>query len=313
MYRSTMQSYEDITVVEDVIRQILPDRTPLIIERVPEGKSTAVYRIHGNEAIYYFRVLPEIEASFTPEAYVHTTLRTWGLHLPEVLYFEPYNANLQRSIMLTTAIAGQAIGQGVRPLQADQVVRRAGAELASLNNLPVQGFGWVQRPAEVREGLSAEYPTYQAWLNQDFDPPLWALQQSALFSSQDYQALRIFMAEAVEVFGSEPATLAHGDFDTTHTYHHEGQYTGIIDFGEIRGAQQLYDVGHFWIENSDLLSPLLEGYAEVAPLPADHQRRIYLTGLLIAARRLGRSLSKQAGVYRPDVKAIQSALSALEA
>jgi aminoglycoside phosphotransferase (APT) family kinase protein len=119
------------------------------------------------------------------------------------------------------------------------------------------------------------------------------------------------MAEAVELFGSEPARLAHGDFDPTHIYHHEGRYTGIIDFGEIRGAQQWYDAGHFWIENSDLLSPLLEGYAEVMPLPSDHQRHIYLTGLLIAARRLGRSLSKRARVYQPDVKAIQDALTAL--
>jgi aminoglycoside phosphotransferase (APT) family kinase protein len=307
-----MQSYEDASIVESVVGQILPNCNPLIVERVLEGKSTAVYRIYGNETTYYFRVLPELDASFSPEAYIHATLQAWGLHVPEVLYFEPYNANLQRSVMLTTVIAGQAIGQEVRPLQADQIVRRAGHELAYLNSLPVQGFGWVQRPAELKKSLEAEYPIYQEWMNQDFDPPLRALQQSALFSLRDYQALRVFMAEAVEVFGSEPATLAHGDFDTTHIYHHQGQYTGLIDFGEIRGAQRFYDIGHFWIENSDLLPPLLDGYAEVAPLPPDYQRRIYLTGLLIAARRLGRSLSKQASVYKPDVKAIQSALDALD-
>jgi aminoglycoside phosphotransferase (APT) family kinase protein len=191
-------------------------------------------------------------------------------------------------------------------------VRQAGGELARLNSLPVQGFGWVQRPAEVREGLQAEHPTFQAWLDQDFDPPLRALQQSELFSLRDYQALRLFRAEAIEVFSSEPTVLAHGDFDTTHIYYHEGQYTGIIDFGEIRGAQRLYDLGHFWIENEDLLSPLLEGYTEVASLPPNYRRHIQLTGLLIAARRLGRSLSKQASVYGPDVKAIQSALQALD-
>ncbi len=115
-----MQPFEDVTVVESVVRQMLPGYNLLRIERVLEGKSTAVYRIYRNEATYYFRVLPELDASFTPEAYVHGTLRAWGLHVPEVLYFEPYNATLQRSVMLTTAIAGQAIGQGARPLQADQ-------------------------------------------------------------------------------------------------------------------------------------------------------------------------------------------------
>ena len=86
----------------------------------------------------------------------------------------------------------------------------------------------------------------------------------------------------------EQAWLAHGDFDVTHIYQHDGRYTGIIDFGEIRGAHQLYDLGHFNLHDGEvvpqmLLPTLLEGYREVLTLPPDRERRISLVSVLIGS------------------------------
>ena len=81
---------------------------------------------------------------------------------------------------------------------------------------------------------------------------------------------------------------AYIEGDPTHIYHERGAYTGIIDFGEIRGANALYDLGHFNVENSASLPDLLTGYRQIATLPSDYQQRIELTSLLIAIRRLGR-------------------------
>ena len=41
------------------------------------------------------------------------------------------------------------------------------------------------------------------------------------------------------------AWLAHGDFDCSHIYVADGRYSGIIDFGEIRGANPWYDLAQF--------------------------------------------------------------------
>lgn len=303
--------YENLALVKQVVGQIFPGHPRLVVERVREGVSTAVYRVREGDRIYYLRVLPEVDASFAPERYVHAALRAWGLPVPEVLYFEAYQPLLHRSVMLTTAIAGQAIGYEARPAPVQPLVRAAGRDLARLNRLPVQGFGWVLRSNVAEDGLYAEYSTSQEWLARHFEEPLQALRQSPLLSPAAGAALQEALAAAAAVFRSEPAVLAHGDFDTTHIYHHEGQYTGIIDFGEIRGAPRLYDLGHFWIENEDILPALLDGYAEVEPLPADYQHQVQLLGLLIAARRLGRRLANQAAsVYEPDVLAVRRALQA---
>jgi aminoglycoside phosphotransferase (APT) family kinase protein len=294
-----------------VLRAIFPTAR-LAAEYVPESHSTEVYRVWRDDEVLYFRVLPELAASFAPEAYVHEVARKQGLHVPRAIYYEHNNATFQRSLMLTTAIPGCALGYRPRSPQAPQIVRQAGCELAILNRIPVCGFGWIKRDQAHVDELHAECDSYAAGLLPDLEAALEALAQSALLSVRDLQAVRSAMDEAVALFGGEPAYLAHGDFDVTHIYHQDGRYSGIIDFGEIRGANQLYDLGHFQIENADLLPDLLEGYADVVTLPADYMRRILLNGLLIAVRRLGRGLARTRALYSPDLQAIRRMFAALE-
>ena len=83
----------------------------------------------------------------------------------------------------------------------------------------------------------------------------------------------------------------------TQIFQADGRYTGIIDFGEIRGADRWYDLGHFRMHDGEtlpvpVLDWLLEGYGSVAVLPADYRRRIGLAGLLIAVRALARGLER---------------------
>jgi aminoglycoside phosphotransferase (APT) family kinase protein len=300
------------------MREILSARNRFTVERVQSGVSTAVYRIDpidGGSAPLYLRVLPEPGASFASEVHVHSVLWSQQLHVPEVLHYEPCNSSLQRSIMLTTAILGQPLGDGLRPLDLprphlQQVVQQAGREIAMINRLHVDGFGWIRRDAARVAQLQAEHPHCAAWLAEEWEEPLAALRQHNILSPHELHALDGWLAEAQQRFGP-PAVLAHGDFDATHIFHQAGCYTGIIDFGEIRGAYEGYDLGHFWIEQQDLLPFLLAGYTEVTPLPPDHQRIIVLTGLLVAARRVGRRAAKGLPPHPPDIAAIHRALRLL--
>jgi aminoglycoside phosphotransferase (APT) family kinase protein len=213
--------------------------------------------------------------------------------------------------MLTTEIPGRAIGHGSYGPDMRRIVGQAGQALAQIHTIAVCGFGWIQRQDEVVTELRAEYPTHQEWIEQHVSEPLRALGQRGVLAARDVQAISLMMAEAAQLFGAEPAVLAHGDFDVTHIYQHQGRFAGIIDFGEIRGADRLYDFGHFQIENADLLPDLLAGYAEVHPLPSDYMRRILVTSLLIAVRRLGRRVARDADIYEPDLRAIEHTLRAL--
>jgi aminoglycoside phosphotransferase len=303
-----LQPPEIKAIITDLVRSVFATTEHLTIERMTEGHSTEVYRIRRSDKVFYLRILPELDASFAPEVYVHMLLWARGLRVPEVVYFEYVHPALQRSVMITTEIPGHALGYGARTPDVRPILHHAGQELARVNAVEVRGFGWVLRDKPVVDELQAEYAIYAEWIQQHVAEPLAVLGQRQVLSPHDVDTVRLVMTEAMELFGREPAVLAHGDFDVTHIYQHDGQYTGMIDFGEIRGATLFYDLGHFQIENADLLPDLLAGYAEISPLPSDAMRRILVTSILIAVYRLGRRIARSGDIYAPDLAAIERSL-----
>ncbi len=281
----------DIRIVQREVARLFPHTPPLSIERVEEGVSTYVYRIHRNNDIFYLRLLPEIGASFAPEVRVHQLLRDKGVCVPEVVYFEHLNETLQLSLMLTTEIKGTHIGHCTSAEDQRTILRQAGRDLAILNSISVQGFGWMKRDSAEVVQLKAEFPTYRAFIYEQLEDDLTLLASRQLLSGSDITNIYSIFARYDTWLDGEQAYLAHGDFDVTHIYQQHGQYTGIIDFGEIRGATSWYDLGHFRLHEGEKLSNtvmpcLIEGYQEGAPLPLDYEQRISFASLLIALRML---------------------------
>ena len=118
-----------------------------------------------------------------------------------------------------------------------------------------------------------------------------------LLSSSDVTDITAILARYASWLNEKQAYLAHGDFDVTHIYQQHGQYTGIIDFGEIRGTTSWYDLGHFQLHDGEtlpnmVLPYLLEGYQDVMSLPSNYEQRISFTSLLIALRMLAYTTRK---------------------
>lgn len=289
----------NIQHVQTVVAQLFPACSPQI-ERVAVGVSTYVYRIFARNMTWYLRVLPEEDASFAPEAEVHARLRQMQVRVPEIVFVEPYNELLQRSIMLTTEIPGQslALSQHLEEKALLAIVREAGRDLARINSLPVAGFGWVKRDLATPAGeLQAEWPTYRAFIDEYWAADLHYLANHVLLTPEIARLERV-RSSYDRWLDLEQACLVHGDFDITHIYQDQGCYSGIIDFGEIRGADCWYDLAQFSMYEWALLpwplaSALLRGYEEIIPLPPDYEAHIHFTALLTSVRALSRSLQKR--------------------
>jgi Ser/Thr protein kinase RdoA (MazF antagonist) len=269
------------------------------MERVTEGVSTYVYRITFPHETFYLRVLPEEGASFAPEVTVHTQLRQMQVKVPEVIYFEHYNERLQRSMMVTAEIKGQPLSQSPTLSQEtmEEVLREAGRDLAHLNTVRVEGFGWVQRDSLETRYLRAEWSTHRAFALEHWEADVAYLGEHVLQHSE-----RALLERVLSCYDSwlddQQGHLAHGDFDATQIYQDHGRYTGIIDFGEIRGASRWYDLGHFHMRDGELLPfrllpALVRGYKEMASLPVVYEQHIRFIGLLVNVRALTRSLQKR--------------------
>lgn len=98
--------------------------------------------------------------------------------------------------------------------------------------------------------------------------------------------LRIRAFKAYLLLETSDAYLAHGDFDDSHIFHYNGQYTGIIDFGEIRGSHHLYDLGHYRLhDNIGGFRHLVKGYNEIKTLVQEDYAKIDYLALFVGLRR----------------------------
>jgi aminoglycoside phosphotransferase (APT) family kinase protein len=287
----------DIQHILEVVKRIFPQDT-VRVEWVTEGVSTYVYRITFPHETFYLRVLPEEGASFSPEVTVHTQLGQMQIKVPEVIHFEHYNEMLQRSVMVTAEIKGQSISKSstLSLEEMEEILREVGRDLACLNSVLVEGFGWVRRDSPEARYLRAEWPAHRAFALEYWGPDLAYLAEHVLQRSEVAWLERV-LSRHDSWLDSEQGYLAHGDFDTTQIYQENGRYTGIIDFGEIRGADRWYDLGHFHMRDGELLPfqllpALVSGYREMVSLPLDYEQHIRFTGLLINVRTLARSLQK---------------------
>ncbi len=253
----------------------------LTIEPATGGRSTPVFRVQLGTQTCYLRLSETPAASLGPEALAHEVLLSCGARVPAVIGYEPFDPVLDRSLMLTTAILGASFDDAPPPDPAPILIA-AGADLARINQVPVAGFGWIRRNDPLPTRLSGIFSTWHEFaadltshpLDPWFDPPTIA---------------RITELARLPPADPQRAVLAHGDFDPSHIFSLDGHYTGIIDFGEIRGAEPTFDLGHLALHAPDALPAILQGYASITPLPTDLPLQITASALRIGWFRLTQS------------------------
>ena len=312
-----MSAAPSVDLINDLLPRFFPQGPRYAVARVPEGVSTFVYRLTADNHECYLRVLPEVGNTFAPEVRVHALLRARGAAVPEVLCYEPYVEVLGRSVMVTTAIPGHSLAlQGLGP-NSPAILAAAGRDLALINSVDVAGFGWLDRRSAEPAALTAEHASARAFRTEFLEADL-ALLGRGVLAPAEIATLRAIIAEYDHWIDGAQGYLAHGDFDLTHIFAHAGGYSGIIDFGEIRGTDRWYDLGHFALRDGErfaepALPALLDGYRSVAPLPPDVEARITFSALMIGLRLLARSVEKrgQANADRSALRAVKRALTIL--
>ena len=264
----------------------------LRVARTPAGVAAQVYRVQAAERVLYVRIAEEDHEDLSVDAALLEHLRGEGLHVPPVVHVEPFDQGLGRSVLIMGQIAGEPLAHCRDEGAARRVARAAGRELAVLNGLGVRGYGWIQRRAPVWP-LRAIFRDYAEFVTSYLPDP-WPGPLAPLFSAAELDRLWSLVAsERRRELGG--ARLAHGDFDTTPIFQVDGRYTGLIDFGEIRGTDPLFDLGHFLLHDQEstpipLVDELLAGYAEVVVLPVGHEELVRRSAILLGLRQLARWL-----------------------
>ena len=247
----------------------------LSFQRAPDGLRTQVYRVSRDSEVFFLRLADDVDDNLETDAEVHSQLAALGVRVPGVVHVERYDEWLGRSVLVTTAIPGVPLEQVWSRVGAASVLRAAGADLARLNQLSVYGFGRISRGGAGP--LQAQLASHREFV-ADGLPLSWPGPLSSVFSIQTLDQIES-MVERERERVVPAAHLAHGDVRLAHIFTQRAAYTGLIDLGEIRGTDILFDLGAFQLNvpeqlYPDLLTALIDGYQDIQPLPADHRESI---------------------------------------
>jgi aminoglycoside phosphotransferase (APT) family kinase protein len=283
-----------LEILADLVRGSFPGAASVTLRRASGGRVVVVYRVLVDGAHYYLRLAEEPGQDLTTDALVLERLGALDVRVPKVLAASPSTEVFPRSWLIMTEVPGRSIAQGGTDSDARQAATAAGRDVAMINSVPVSGFGWLRRDGS--EQLTAELPSYGQFA-MSYLPKPWPGRLSEAFDPRQLDALHA-LAAAEQGRPLRAGHLAHGDLDVTHIYSRAGRYTGIIDFGEMRGAELYFDLGHFLLHDGEtrptrLFSSFLKGYAQVTPLPDGHWQGIRASAILLGLRQLSRWLSPE--------------------
>jgi len=282
----------DTVAISRVLSLMLGSNTPVTFERTEAGTSTEVFAVYRDSDTFYLRLAESAESDLAAEAMVHTRLHDLGVRVPAVVDYRQDVAGLGRSAMLTTGIPGGPVTSSGDAATIRRVYRQAGHDLATINSVTVDGFSWIDRSKPACWPLRGEVSTYPDFVaagalvaSLDAVPGFTTLERETIAA--------MIRTEAQAAPADGWGRLAHGDLDIVHVFGDHGVYSGIIDFGEIRGADPIYDLAVFSLVVDDpstalAFDQLQAGYAEATSLPDNVSDRLATCAAFIAATRLSR-------------------------
>lgn len=286
-----------------ILQRVFPREREISFERMRSGGSTQVYRIARDSGVFYLRFGEDPQDTFAPEARVHDLLESLGARVPHVVLFEDVAREIERSIMVTTEIKGSALqigGSGFGGLDrinhSFTTLQAAAADLARVNSIRISGYGFLARARPWDGRLSGAYSTFSDWSAETFDFASSALGDFSEPEANDIDECR---SRVLRFDHGIDTYLVHGDFDTSHIFADERGYTGLIDFGEIRGADRWYDLADFLVHTGgdashDSFLALLDGYRSVTPVDewqlGEIETRAVTLGISLLRRIRGRGL-----------------------
>jgi aminoglycoside phosphotransferase (APT) family kinase protein len=273
----------ELDVLKEVLNPILG--TNCIIQPVDEGVSTYVFKVSKEKETFYLRITRDKTESFDAEVLVHKDLHKRGVKVPEVLFYENYNSQIDRSYMVVKEVKGSSLKK-----ESDEGVLRnclyeAGEQIAVVNQIPIKKFGWIQRYGNNITNLVGMDETYADYLFGSLEKNLSILETANIIDSDQVISIQKIPEHFPEYFSYTQGFLAHADFDVSCIYENEGKYTGIIDFGDIRSTDQYTDLGHFYNYSPEKFEYLLNGYKTVINLPDDFMLRMQATMLFFLIQR----------------------------
>lgn len=286
-----MRKKFDKDVLQKLVEEALPGESK--IQPVEAGVVTNVYRVLNKGKTHYLRITYQENISYQPEVIAHQKMLSVGAKVPRIIYHRNYSPEIDNhSFMIIEEIPGKPLSEYNDWQEMDQIFIEAGKDLAKIHSIPVDGFGWIERESKENKEfkkLKGPFKNYSDYYFHWLDRDLKRLVDKDILTIKEADQVKKLKTKFEKYLDYDQAVLTQGDSTICHIYCDQGKYTGMIDFGGMRGASPYFDLGHFlyFSGQTDKVFPkLIEGYQTVNPLPKDYQLRVDIEGVLISIFKL---------------------------
>jgi len=259
------------------------------IENIEEGVSTDVYKLTDKDKTYYLRILFENEISDF-QSLVHKLLLEKGVKVPKVVFCKNEVAVINnKSFMIIEEIMGNSLN-AYKKSESGQAIESisisAGRDLAQINSIKTKGFGWFTKIEN--EVLIGEHSNIKDFLFEKFNKSLSVLVQNNVIKEDFSVRIKNYHKDNEEVITKldKNSFLSHGDFNENHIYQLNGKYTGIIDFGNIKGTPKYYDLAYLYSFDRDIFEGIVKGYKEITQLDDNYLEIIRYLSIIVCVNKI---------------------------
>lgn len=259
--------------LDEIIEEIVTEATGQklqTITRIAEGEVNEVYDITlVNAERVIVRISRRVDSQeLQREGWAIAQCAANGVPVPQLLLIkdrldleEPLAFSVHRWIEGETLSAMiDRVGPDSQPLK--DIMRQLGELLRQVHAVRTEGFGWLDAAGRGEQLTLADYfgeitdnaAHYLAMAKTiDLDPALMA------------RAVELLESGKEEYAAVKESCLTHADFSGSNILVHNGQVTGIIDWGLASGGCPVFDLAHWdYGVVGDALKPttqwLMEGY-----------------------------------------------------
>lgn len=256
------------------------------IEEVNDGVSTNVFKLINSET-YYLKILSD-KNWLSAIVLVNRLLLEQNINIPEIEYVLEESSLLDnKGFYIEKELKGKTVKDDptLSKEQLDSIIIEAGKDLANINSIMVKGVGWMEGVKE--EELYSRGKDYNDFIVRNVPNMLKHLRHVKILSRKQIRKINRYIIKHQYLLDTKDTSyLAHGDFCTEHIYHINGKYSGIIDFGDIRGTSKYHDLAHFYLYNREHFKSLVEGYNSIYKLPNNYMDKVIVEAVIFGVGKL---------------------------
>ena len=242
--------------------------SPLSIEKMNDNFSTTVWRIKTSDTTLYLRYHEKEDEAlanlFEPEAIALEQVKKAGARVPGVVSWNDDCSYFPRPFIILSEVKGTSLTKDLQDkTQIESVLYEAGRDLALINSVKTIKFGYCNdRQTKKNQKVTGNDNSWYDFIKCPEQESLVLFQKKGLLTEHDAHRIQKAFAENRNAFSISTGYLAHGDFDFSHIFHTNGKYSGIIDFGDKRSFDPVYDLAHFNMYEPKFMKYVKRGWIE---------------------------------------------------